>query len=683
MSHTALAIAQDYSWVPQAPPRTYRLYPGERLVFRSRPYLSASDWAQGNCYIAVSAMPGLYDGDVTPYAKGILEAFSTEWVRELFLAGGSQSAKSQLLHIMYSYTVENCPGPALLGMQDRNTVRETVTDRVVPMLKNTPSLRRFIARNPDDITGQMIRTRTSVLYLAWAGSEGRLASKPICHGFFDEVDLWDETAITSARARFRTYESMLMSKIVEACTVSTTKGRIWSAQHEAHAKWDFYAICPYCGHPQPLSFSGIRWADGVVDPAELSTRGDAWYECEKCQAHWDEEDRNEAVLSGSKQHDPPQIWHGWRPRPGTPERHINRPEKIWIHIPPLLSRFVMFHVVAAAYLRQLQQPTAANIKYFYCDCCAMPVPEVADGIEIKETELLKRRENYAPELAGWQIPMSACILIGDSDVQANRIEAEVVAWGPGHESWGVIYKIFRGDTSRDQVWDDLHNWVQTVRFTHETGVKMRIEKFGIDLGYAARKVAKFVKRSPRIYVAHKGSNNASDPFIPRRPSRSKYGVPFYLLGVSEGKDDLFSWIQAGQDHGGQMIHVGPRACHWNMNYDFDYFRMLCAEAPKWEKNKKTGELEKAWSLRDGYVRNEALDIRVGNMAVREIVNPNYERLAERLKNQAEAAAATELEEVEARRDRILSRATENYDHEPDEETADAPGRNRPGWYNRR
>lgn len=181
--------------------------------------------------------------------------------------------------------------------------------------------------------------------------------------------------------------------------------------------------------------------------------------------------------------------------------------------------------------------------------------------------------------------------------------------------------------------------------------------------------------------AHKGSNNAADPFIPRRPSKSKYGVPFYLLGVSEGKDDLFSWLTAGQDVDGTFVSVGPRACHWNMEYDFDYFRMLCSEAPKWDKDKKTGKQVKTWHLREGYVRNEALDIRVGNMAVREILNPNYERLAERLKNASAIAAAAEIADSVIHKNATKTR--ENQAIDPEEETAGAPGRNRPGWYNRR
>jgi phage terminase large subunit GpA-like protein len=41
--------------------------------------------------------------------------------------------------------------------------------------------------------------------------------------------------------------------------------------------------------------------------------------------------------------------------------------------------------------------------------------------------------------------MSAVAITAAADIQANRIECEVVAWGEGHESWGVEYKVFHGD----------------------------------------------------------------------------------------------------------------------------------------------------------------------------------------------------------------------------------------------
>jgi phage terminase large subunit GpA-like protein len=204
--------------------------------------------------------------------------------------------------------------------------------------------------------------------------------------------------------------------------------------------------------------------------------------------------------------------------------------------------------------------------------------------------------------------MQACFLTADVDVQNNRLECEVVAWGPGHESWGTEYKTFHGDTTKDDVWDQLHDWASVITWQHESGAELPLAKMGVDLGFRADMVAKFVKRSRR-YLAHKGSSNSTAPLVPRKPSKSpKYKVAFYEIGVASGKDALFTWLinEPG----------GARSCHFPMYHGYDF-----------EKNRRTGKMETIWKIRPGFIRNEALDVRVGNMAVREILNPNYEKLS--------------------------------------------------------
>lgn len=616
-----LAVAHDYSWLPSPPPRQFRLLPGEVSVFRAKPELTPSEWAQGERHVEVSPMPGPYDGDVTPYQKGLLDLLSLEMVRELFMAGGSQSAKSDLMHTFWGWAAVHDPGPALIVMQDRDTGSEMVSDRLDPMVRNTPSLRRLLTGNQDDISSRRIRLRNGmVTHLGWAQSEGRLASKPVRYGIFDEVDLWPDSAIRKARARLRAFEDSY--KVLEGCTTSTEQGRIWQARKLAQVRLAFWPVCPFCGEASTMDFANVRWKDGVTDPQLIADKGDAWYVCPHCEKKWDEEDRNEAVRLGAAVHDMPRSWHGWRPEAGEFPRRFAR---VWAHISPLLSRFVPFFKIAAAYLVSLAEPTQASLQYFYNDCLGLPVPDDAEGELTSEQDLYKRRCAYAPEGADWLIPMPAVVITADADVQGNRIEVEVVAWGAGKQSWGVEYRTFHGDTSKDAVWDQLHEWAQTVTFRHESGADLPIVRMGIDLGYRTDMVSKFVKRS-RKYLAHKGSNTRGLPLVPRRPSRSRrYKVPFYELGVDTGKDTLMSWLT--------VTEPGPRCCHWHMGFDFEYFRMLCAERPKKEKNKKTGKLETVWALREGFVRNEATDTRVGNMAVLEILNPNFAKLAAAMNTQ--------------------------------------------------
>jgi len=611
-----------YTWLPTPPPRKFRLLPGETAVFRAASEQSAAQWAQGERHIEVSPMPGPYDADITPYVTGLLELYSHEHLRELYLAGGSQSAKTDILHTTWGYDAVTDPGPSLIVMQDRNAGVETLQDRLVPMIDGTPSLRRLTTGNPDDISNRRIRLRTGmVTYLAWAQSEGRLASKPCRYGKFDEVDLWPDSAYNKAVARFRAFEDSY--KLVAACTSSTESGRIWALRTQAQTLIDFWPICPHCGEAHIMDAAYIHWQEGVVDPAHLADKGSAWYLCPHCNQCWDEEDRTEAVRLAAAQHSPPHVWYGWRPRPNGVA--INKASRVWAHIPPLISRFVPFHKIAAAYLLTLVEPSEANLRYYYNDCLGLPVPEDAEGELTGEKELYGRRYIYAPEGADWKIPLAACVITADADVQLNRIEVEAVAWGEGHQCWSIEYRVFFGDTSQVDVWDQLHDWAQESIYRHESGADLPIIRLGVDLGYRADMVALFVRRSRR-YLAHKGSNIRGLPLVPRKPSKSrKYKVPFYELGVDTGKDLLMSWLT--------VVHPGPRCCHWHMDYDFEYFRMLCAERPRKEKNRKTGKIETVWALRDGFQRNEALDVRVGNMAVRQILNPNYAKLAGKLRAQ--------------------------------------------------
>lgn len=608
----------DFSFIPPCPEQDFNFFPGELAIFNAAPDITPAQWVQGERHVEISPCPGPADLETTPYLIGLLEWYGKEHVREMDIAGGSQSAKSFFMQSCLGYVAVNQPGPSIFVMQDRVTGSEIISDHLLPMIHKTPSLRVLRTTNPDDLSLRRLRLRNGMLvYLAWANSEGRLASKPCRYGFGDEIDLWPDSAFNKYMARFRAFEDSY--KVVNACTVSTEDGRIWTRQKRADVCIEYRPICPHCGEANPMSFANVRWGEGIVDPAELGRKGSAWYECPSCLEKWDEEDRNTAVLAASYM--PHRGWHSMC------DNAPDRPSRIWAHIPPLLSRFVPFHKIAAAYLATMTEPSISSLVYFYNDCLGIPTPDDAEGEIVQESALYKRRQDYSPDGKSWQIPMAGIFLTGDADVQGNRIELEIVAWGAGHESWGIEYKTFHGDTAKQDIWDQLHNWAQTVTYMHESGAELRPFRIGIDIGYRTQQVEKFCQRSG-LYLAHKGSSVKGKPLVPRKPSKtSKHHVYFYELGVDNGKDTLMSWLGVDES--------GPRCCHWHTGYDYEYFRMLCAERPKREKNKKTGKIEVCWTLRDGVVRNEALDIRVGNMAVMMICNPNYERISATLcKNQS-------------------------------------------------
>ena len=89
--------------------------------------------------------------------------------------------------------------------------------------------------------------------------------------------------------------------------------------------------------------------------------------------------------------------------------------------------------------------------------------------------LYERREDFAP-----LVPGCGLILTAGADVQHDRIEVDVWAWGRRHISALVDHIVLEGDTSREEVWGKL--WRSLAIRAHEFGARMRIARLAIDLG---------------------------------------------------------------------------------------------------------------------------------------------------------------------------------------------------------
>ncbi|TLW86699.1 terminase gpA endonuclease subunit, partial [Wolbachia endosymbiont of Drosophila santomea] len=53
------------------------------------------------------------------------------------------------------------------------------------------------------------------------------------------------------------------------------------------------------------------------------------------------------------------------------------------------------------------------------------------------------------------VPRREVVLTAGVDVQKDRLEVEVVAWGKSRESWSIDYRVFEGDTGSREVWKKL------------------------------------------------------------------------------------------------------------------------------------------------------------------------------------------------------------------------------------
>jgi len=97
--------------------------------------------------------------------------------------------------------------------------------------------------------------------------------------------------------------------------------------------------------------------------------------------------------------------------------------------------------------------------------------------------LYDRREDYGIGT----VPDGGFFLTAGIDIQKDRIEVEVVAWGRGKESWSIDYQVLDGETAEASVWRKLTTLIET-RYPTELGAALPIVKFAIDSGYATPQV---------------------------------------------------------------------------------------------------------------------------------------------------------------------------------------------------
>ena len=586
-----------------------------------------SEHAEKFQYVARGNHIGSWRNDITPDLAFIMDTIGEDHVREVVFMGTPQGGKSNVLLNALGSFIDQDPAEVLVVFPTRDDVREFMDDRIIPMMENSPQLSQYISPNSDDTAKYHVKlTNSAIIYTGWANSASRLASKAIKYICLDEVDKYDATvgketdAISLARKRKRTFGDTY--KLIITSSPTREDGHIYKAFNNAQVIYRRHVVCPDCGTEQLMTFDGIKWpADKTKE--EIEAEGLAWYECqhEPCQSKWTEAKRNLANRTGK--------WIRYK------GQNIKVPTTVAFHKPSWLSSDVSFTEIAVCAIES--KTDRSRLIDLYNDYMAMPFIESEEGEGVTYKFLYDRREDYWPEGAEWAVPMAASVLTCAIDVQGNRLESEVVAWGDGQESWGIEYRQHVGDPSRPEVWTKLDEYLKK-KYRHESGLELKVAITGVDSGYRAPHVYKYVKpREVKRVYATKGSSTPGKAvfnFSTINFSRSKKKtlkdlrkVNLCIMGTEMIKDELLYWLQM-EDH-------GPGFMHYHTGYPHDYFKQLTAEHAVTRKGKRK------WILKIENTRNEACDLRVINYAMIEVLSPNFEELNKEISeiNQKEKAPA--------------------------------------------
>jgi len=560
--------------------------------------MTVSQWADQNRILPkASAEPGRWRTSRAPYLQGVMDAVADPAIHTIVVVSSAQIGKTEAILNTIGYIIDRAPGPILYLMPTLEMSHALSKDRLAPMVADTPCLSGKVTDPKSKESGNTLLHKIfpgGHITLAGANSPASLASRPVRYAFMDEVDRFPASAgsegdpVTLAIARTRTFWDR---KILMTST-PTVKGlsRIETA-YEGSDQRRYQVPCPHCGEFQVLTWSQVVFAEkderGHRDPAATTIA------CAHCGCALTEADRLRMIPQGR--------WVATAPFNGVAGFHLWEIYSPWTSLADMTTRW-------RAAAREGQE----SIRVVVNTMLGESYEEA--GEQTKPEGLISRVEDYGPA-----VPAPACVLTAGVDVQKNRLEVVVNAWGQGRESWNMDYRVLHGDTSQPDLWAELDQYLQRA-WPHESGNQLRILCTCIDSGDMTDTVYKFTApRARRFVFPVKGISTLGAPLV-KLPSSSggrktlarKMDALLHTVNPDQAKRLIYSWLALTPPRPGDS---SPGFMHFPRARDAEYFGQLTAE-------KMVTRISKGVSRREWVKtqpRNEVLDCTVYALAALEIL----------------------------------------------------------------
>ena len=526
-----------------------------------------------------------------------------EGINTVVVMSSAQVGKTELILNALGYFMQQDPAPMLVVQPTLQMAEAFSKDRLAPMIRDTPVLTGLVreprARNSNNTLLHKTFPGGHVT-LAGANSPAGLAMRPVRGGLFDEIDRYPVSAgsegdpVSLGTKRTTTFHNRF--RLLTSTPTVKGASRI-EAAYLASDQRKFYVPCPHCGTMQPLLWANLHWGKG--EDGHGWDGKDPWLECDDCGGHIDERHKM-AMLRGGR-------WVAEAFAEGVAGFHLSE----------LYSPWSSWRKMVADWYAA--KGDSEMLRAFVNTSLGETFEETGKRLEL--SGLMARREEYAAE-----VPAGGLVLVAGVDVQDNRLEVQVRAYGIGEESWRITRRILWGNPAEESVWRDLDDILIDGRWTHEAGGQLRVAAACIDSGgHHTKRVYEYVRLRPgkRIFatVGRAGFGRA----MVSSPSHKRFGkdrrpVELFIVGVDEVKR---------LEHARLRKEVpGPGYCHFPLTdeFDQDYFDQLASEELRTKKSMGVATLY--WhQVRE---RNEALDMSVLDYAAMTLLKPNFAALAVRM-----------------------------------------------------
>jgi phage terminase large subunit GpA-like protein len=613
-----------------------------REHLRMKAPLTVDAWADRYRVLSreTAAEPGRWRTDRTPYMRQILRDLSdSSSVAEVVCQFGTQLGKTEAGNSWLGYIIDHAPGPVLIVQPTVDLGKRYSQQRIAPLVNATPRLADKVmpARSRD--SGNKILTKAfpgGLLVITGANSAAGLASMPARYVFLDEVDDYPldvdgqgaPVAIATARQdTFTRRKTLITSSPKRPTGLSLIESRFNSG-----TRFRYFVPCPHCSHSQVLEWAGTEDRPGLRyrddDPSSVA------YVCAGCGAEIEEHHKT-AMLAAGK-------WIA-----DVPDARVHS-----YHLSSLYSPlgWVSWRKIVEEYLTAQQESKRGDpqpYKTWVNTRLAMTYREEAARVE--ESHLRARASVRSLRT----VPEACLVLTAGVDVQDNRLEVLVYAWGPGEECaivdmrqiWGDPTQTTRLPGGQPTVWERLDALFEE-RYRHAGGRTLAVEAAAVDTGghcthavyaYCRQRHATRVHAGGQAWVrrtyAIKGMDRPGLPVKGRaspvdinwRGGIVKNGVQLWIVGVTAAKDWWYAHLR--------VPDPGPGHVHLAADLPDEWYAQMTSERRTLARTAR-GE-RYVWALESGK-RNEAWDCSVYALFAAHALDLNrftaamWERLRERV-----------------------------------------------------
>jgi len=421
--------------------------------------ISCPQWAEENRYLnsKASSRPGEFTFTNAPYCKEICDCFSkNNPIQEIAIMKGVQlGLTTSVIENTIGYTMDVDPSPMMFVFPNENECKSYKKTKIDNLIDYS-GLRDKIAAETDNRntrrtgdTALLLEFAGGFLKLASAGNPKQLRSTAIKKLFLDELDGYADILKSEGSpveiAVKRTDSYILTGRKI--CYNSTPLLAHKSKILEYYKKGDqrkFFVPCPICGEMQELVFyksDGGLYPDekavikgntktkpyGLLFNKEECKEGNytsVRYRCQHCGEDFKDYHKQSIEQKGE-----------WRATAKAKKPYFRS-----YQISALYSLTKPWKDIVYDFLDAGSDPKKLQT---FCNLdLGEPFEDRTGGVEYQVVHRLKdvNAKNNV-------IPKEALFLTCCADVQRNRIECEIKAWGDRYRCWGIDHRVFPGNTS--------------------------------------------------------------------------------------------------------------------------------------------------------------------------------------------------------------------------------------------